>query len=544
MRSAPAGTTWRHWAALVMLGLPVVMMATDFTALFLALPAVSADLAPSSTQSLWLVHIGELVAAGTLVTMGWLTGRLGPRVLVLMALGLYGAASALAAYAPTVEVLLVARALIGVATAATTPAVFAMVRSMFTSAEHRGIAFAVVMGAFPVGGALGPPFTGALLEYFSWGSVFLVNVPVAVVALVGGLWLFPGGHERTTDRIDITSVVMSMAAVMLVVYGLQEIADRGVTATHAAAVGGGLVLGALFVRRQRRLTDPLLDLGLFAVRLLRRLAIAFLLIQVAFLTIDLVLVQHLQIVLGIPTGTLGLMLAAPGVAAIVATAVTPLLTRRFTPSAVMVAGIGTGLVGLGFILVALTVVPSPAAFTAALSIVAFGSSPPMVLGAQLMVTSVPMRKSGPAAALQDVSASLGAATGIGALGSLALGIFGRSLRSGAPEGLSPAHLDAATEGPGVAVAVADGIGGALGGDLHAVTEDAWAHGTTGSVVAALVVAAVLLVLVARGLRGVRLPAEDEPDGLPVAPPSERGDAPPPAAPAVRSPVATDDTGGD
>src|SRR5690625_2300712 len=155
-----ADPTWRQWTALVLLGLPVFMMATDFTALFLAVPEITADLGPSTTQLLWIVHIGELVAAGTLITMGWLTNRLGPRTLLLLALGVYTLASALAAYAPDAETLLAARILIGLGTAAASPAALALLRVLFSRPRHYGIAFAVVMGAFPVGAALGPPMTG------------------------------------------------------------------------------------------------------------------------------------------------------------------------------------------------------------------------------------------------------------------------------------------------------------------------------------------------------------------------------------------------
>ncbi len=501
--------TWRHWGALAMLGLPLFMMATDFTAVFLAVPAIGADLIPSSTQMLWLVHIGELVAAGTLITMGWLTGRIGPRALLLVSLALYGVASALAAFAPSAEVLLAARVLIGLATAALSPAAFALLRSLFSSARHYGIGFAVVMGAFPAGTALGPPLTGALLEHFWWGSVFLVNVPVAAAALLGGMWLFPGVRERTTDRIDVTSVVSSMAAIMLVVFALQEIADQGFTATYALAVGTGVGFGAWFIRRQRRVTNPLLDLNLFTIRLLRLMTAFFVLSQVAFMTADFVLIQHLQVVLGVSTGTLGLVLAAPGIAAIVSTSLTPVLSSRFTPRAVMSVGIGAAIIGMVILAAGLLLVPSTAIFAVGMTIVSLGMSPPMVIGAQLMITSVSQRQAGPVASLQDVSASLGAVAGIGALGSLAMAVFGRGLRSDAPDSVSAADLDAAAESLGGAVAVAEAIGRSTGDELLSVIDDAWTQGTLGAFAVALAVGVVLMVIVMRGLRGVELPSDEE-----------------------------------
>jgi len=501
--------SWRHWGALVMLGLPLFMMATDFTAIFLAVPAIGADLNPSTTQMLWMVHIGELVAAGALITMGWLTGRLGPRTLLLVSLALYGLSSALAAYAPSAEVLLTARVLIGVATAALGPAAFALLRSLFTNPRHYGIGFAVVMGAFPAGTALGPPLTGALLEYFWWGSAFLINVPVAALALLGGLWLFPGVRERTTDRIDLPSVVLSMAAIMLLVFGLQEIADQGFTAPYVLAVAGGIGFGAWFIRRQRLLPNPLLDLSLFTIHLLRLMTVFFALSQAAFMTADFILIQYLQVVLEVSTGTVGVLMILPGIAAIVATALTQVLTTRFTPRAVVGAGTGAAIIGTVIIVVGLVLLPSPVVFAAGMTIVSFGMSPPMVLGAQLMLTSVPQQKAGPVAAVQDISASVGAVAGIGALGSLATAVFGRGLRSGAPDGASTAEVGTASESPGGAVAVAEAIGGSTGDELLLVINEAWTRGTLGVFAVALAIGVVLLVLVLRGLRGVELPSDEE-----------------------------------
>lgn len=511
--------TWRHWTALLLLGLPMFMMATDFTAIFLAVPPLAADLEPSATQLLWFVHIGELVAAGTLITMGWLTGRIGPRTLLLGALVLYGVGSGLAAFAPNAETFLAARVLIGAATAAASPAAFAMLRWLFTSARHYSVGFAVVMGAFPVGAALGPPLTGLLLEHFWWGSVFLINVPVVAAAVLGGLWLFPYAKERTTDRIDITSVVVSIAAVMLTVFGLQEIADRGLSLTYMLSVGGGVVLGWWFIRRQRRIDNPLLDLSLFAYRVLRITMVFFLLSPLAFMATDFILIQHLQIVIGVPTGTLGLVLAIPGVASIAATALTPALTARFAPATVMTVGTGIGVLGLLVILIALTLNPATWVFAMGMTIAALGAGPPMVLGAQLMLTSVSKMQTGPAAAIQDISASLGSAIGIMVLGSLSTAVFSRGMKSGAPGAISQADLDAATESPGAAAAIASEVGGSTGEQLLSVVHDAWSWATVATYATAVLIGVLLMVIIGRKLRGIRLPTGDEDDAQQTGPSS-------------------------
>ncbi|MEU6698684.1 MFS transporter [Pseudonocardia sp. NPDC046786] len=504
----PARPTWREWTGLILLALPLFMMATDFTAIFLAMPAVAADVAPTTTQMLWIVHIGELVAAGMVITMGWLTGRIGPRTLLLVAMALYGAGSALAAFAPDAETLLLARILIGVATAAASPAGIAMLRSMFTSAKHFGVAFAVVMGAFSVGGALGPPLAGVLLEHFWWGSVFLVNVPVAAAVLVTGLWLYPRASERTTDRIDMTSVVVSMTAVILLVLGLQEIADHGFSVPYALATLLGIGLGAWFLRRQRRIDNPLLDVDLFSIRVVRVLALVYVLAQLAFLTVDFVLIQYLQIVSGVSTAQLGLLLAVAATAAILGTALTPALTRRFTPATVMAAGVGLAVVGTALVLTAIAVAPMTAFIAVGMTTVSFGISPPMVLGAQLMVTSVPQKQAGPVASVQDIAASLGATGGIVFLGSIAMAVFGRLVNAGSPDSVSDADRSAATQSPGGAVAVAEQIGGQAGQELLRTAQDALSQGTLAAHIAALVIGVITTVLVVRGLRGVELPTDE------------------------------------
>lgn len=507
--SAPPSPTWREWTALLVLALPLFMMATDFTAVFLGLPAIASDLVPSTPQLLWIVHIGELIAAGFVITMGWLTGRLGPRTLLLAAMALYAVASTLAAFAPDAETLLVARVLIGLATAAASPAGIALLRSLFSSSQHFAIGFAVVMGAFSVGGALGPPLAGLLLEHFWWGAVFLVNAPVAAAALLAGLRLFPRAAERTADRIDMTSVVISMTAVMLAVYGLQNIADRGFSAIDSLAVLGGIVLGWWFLRRQRRVENPLLDLDLFSLRVLRILAIVFVTSQAAFMAVDFVLVQYLQVVVGIPTATLGLLLAVPATGSIVATALTPALTRRLSPSTVMTAGMGVAMVGTLLVLAALAAAPVAPLLTVGMTVVSFGASPPMVVGAQLMVTSVSRKQAGPAAAIQDIAASLGAAMGVVVLGSLAMSVFQRTLRDAAPDGIAPSAVDAAGASPGGAVDVAESLGGTIGQDLLLAAQDALTRGTIVAYLCALMMGVVTMVLL-RGLRGVHLPSDEEP----------------------------------
>ncbi|MDS2172388.1 MFS transporter [Nesterenkonia sp. CL21] len=532
-----ARPTWREWTGLLLLALPLFMIGSDLTVMFLAMPAVTADLAPSTTQTLWIMHIGQFVSAGLVITMGWLTGRVGHKRLLLVVMALYGSASMLAAFAPNPETLLVARVLMGAAAAAATPAAISILRSMFTSAKHFGIAFAVVMGAVSVGGALGPPMGGLLLGYFWWGAVFLINVPVAALVLIAGLWIFPRTRETTRDRIDLISVALSMAAVLLVVFGLQEIADRGLSVPYVLAAVAGVGFGAWFIRRQRRIDNPLLDLSLFAIRALRICAIAFVISSAAFVAVDFVLVQYLQIVIGVPTTQLGLMLAIPGVAAIIGTALTPPLARRIAPSKLMAAGVCISLVGALLIITALLVTPHlTALLIAGTTIVAAGVIPLGLLGAQLIVTSPPKERAGSAVAIQDISGNMGAALGMAFIGSLAMAVYGRVLNVTAPAGVSDADLDAAAQSPGGAVAVAENLGGRAGQDLLTAAQEALSWGTVAAYIAAVVLGIATIVLILRGLKGIQLPSDAADEPAPEASASEVALGAPATTPESQPPI--------
>lgn len=184
---APPKATAAQWAGLAIMVIPLFMLASDFTVLFLAMPSITADLAPAGSQSLWILHISEYLTAATLITFGLLTRRVGARRLLLITVAIYGLASVVAAYSVNADMLIAARGVLGIAAAGFTPAGLVLIRNTFRDDRQYGLAFAIFMAAFTGGAAAGPPLGGLLLEYFWWGAVFLINVPVAAILLVGGL---------------------------------------------------------------------------------------------------------------------------------------------------------------------------------------------------------------------------------------------------------------------------------------------------------------------------------------------------------------------
>src|SRR5687768_5332864 len=257
--------TRREWIGLSVIALPCVLYSMDLTVLNLAVPHLSADLKPTSAQLLWILDIYGFLVAGSLITMGTLGDRIGRRRLLMIGAAAFGVASVIAAFANSAEMLIAARALLGVAGATLAPSTLSLIRNMFLDPNQRTFAIGVWVTSYSVGGAIGPLLGGILLEYFWWGSVFLLGVPVMLLLLVLGPVLLPEYRDPKAGRLDLLSAALSLAAVLSVIYGLKRIAEDGPGWLPVLSIVTGLGLGLLFLRRQRRLADPLIDLRLFRV---------------------------------------------------------------------------------------------------------------------------------------------------------------------------------------------------------------------------------------------------------------------------------------
>ena len=295
----PTRATGREWAGLAVLALPTLLVSMDFTLLHLAVPRLSAELRPSSSQLLWITDIYGFLLAGFLIPMGALGDRIGLRRILTAGAAAFGVASALAAFAPTSGSLIVMRGVLGIAGATLVPPTLSLIRRMFHDDDQRRVAISVWMITFMIGSATGPLVGGVLLSYFWWGSVFLVGVPAMLVFLLLGRAILPEFADAERARPDLASVVFALASILTFIFGVKRLAQQGVDAITMLSLAAGLLCGALFVRRQQVLAVPVVDLALFRSRAFSLAFVIQLLTVFTFMGTFFFVAQYLQLVVGL-----------------------------------------------------------------------------------------------------------------------------------------------------------------------------------------------------------------------------------------------------
>ncbi|HEY3482668.1 MAG TPA: MFS transporter, partial [Streptomyces sp.] len=258
----------RRWAVLAICCVAAALLGIDNSVLNYAIPSLSRQLGPSSTQLLWIVDIYGFVLGGMLVVAGNLGDRIGRKKLLLMGVTGFGVASALTAYADSPGMLIAARALLGLAGATIMPSTLSLVRSAFSDPKERTTAIGISSGVAAASFALGPVVGGLLLDHFWWGSVFLINVPVTAVGIVAAAILVPESRNREAGGIDFVGVLLSIAGLVLLVYGIVEGGDSA-SWLHLGVIGpivGGLAVLAVFAWYEARIQHPSLDVRLFRDR--------------------------------------------------------------------------------------------------------------------------------------------------------------------------------------------------------------------------------------------------------------------------------------
>ncbi len=467
----------REWTALAVLALPLLLVSMDVSILYFAVPEIARDLHATSTQQLWIFDVYGFVLAGLLVTMGAVADRVGARRLLLIGAVAFSATSLMAAYAQSAGELIAARALLGIGGATLMPSTMSMIRTLFHDDRQRGQAIGIWTGVMTAGIGLGPVLSGVLLAHFWWGSVFLVNLPAMALLLVVGPLLLPQGERRRGAPFDVVSSLLSLAAILPTIYGVKEWAAHGTELRWVACIAVGLVLGAVFLRRQLRHPHAMIDADLLRNRVFTTAVGANAVATFAIVGNAVFMTAYLQLVLDysplraalwslVPTAGVGL--SAPFASG---------LAHRFGATRVAAGGMVVGAAGFGILTA--TGAGSLLLVLVGAGVLACGLVCTMTVGSELVLAAVRPEQAGSGSAVSEAGTELGGALGIALLGSIGTAAY-RSYAAG--------HLPAdALHGP-----AAGSLAGAFGqgAQVLAVARDAYVHGLH---LAAIAGAAVLLV---------------------------------------------------
>lgn len=505
----------KEWIALGVLMLPLLLVSMDVSVLYFAIPYISQDLEPSATQQLWILDMYGFVLAGLLITMGAFGDRIGRRKLVLVGAVVFGAASVAAAYAHSAELLIAVRALLGLGGAALLPSTLALIRNLFRDEKQRGKAVTLWTAVMTTGISLGPVVSGLLLERFWWGAVFLINLPAMVLLLALVPFLVPEFTSAKSDRFDLLSAVLSLAAVLLVIYGIKEWARHGYEPLPALAISVGLVLGIVFIRRQRGLAHPMVDLRLLSRRTFGGPVFANLLAMFATVGMAVFLTQYLQSVLGLSPFKAALWSLVPAAGVAVMAPAGAALAQRVDRAYVM--GGGFLLSACGFLWLTQVRTDSALWFTlSGASLYAGGLVAAMTLANELALGAAPPERAGSAAAVLESGQELGGALGMAILGSIGAAVYSRDMAHHLPNDLPQA--EAIRETLGGATAAAAHLPAGTSETVLTAARDAFTHGMSFAAVGASVVmagAGVFSCVLLRGAGRTRPPTKQPADPEPA-----------------------------
>lgn len=412
----------RAWLGLLAVLGPVLLVSMDGSILFLAMPTITDALTPTADQALWILDVYGFAVGSLLIAFGNLGDRFGRLKLLLIGAVVFGIGSTAAAFSPTPELLIAARALMGLGGATLLPSGLAVLSELFANPRQRAQAIGIFAAAFATGFAIGPVIGGLLLSRFDWGSVFLINLPVVALFLAAAPFVLREVKATRPGGIDVPSIVMSAGGLLLAVYAVKDLAAYG-PSLHVALAGlAGIGVLAWFVRRQRNLEYPLVDVRLFREKVFTVAVITGVLSLFAWSAGAYLTGIWLQSVLGLSVLTAAL-LALPGAAVLTTICIlTPALSEKIGKRAALVTCHFTMAAGLALLL-ATTVTGGIGWYIASTAVAGIGYGISFALVADTAVAAVPANRAGSAGAIAETSNEIGNALGIALLGSTAALIF-------------------------------------------------------------------------------------------------------------------------
>lgn len=491
-----AASPANRWTVLAIVCAALLVVVIDITVLHVAAPHMTEDLEPSAVGLLWIIDVYPLVVAPLLVASGTLGDRLGRKRIMLAGLVVFGAASALAAFAWSAGVLIAARAVMGVGGALIMPTTMAIIRDVFPDRRERQTAVGIWSAVFAGGAVVGPLLGGFLVEHWWWGSVFLINVPVVLVVAPVALWLMPESRASDPPPWDTSAVALAALGILGLAFGIKEGARHGLgDPVTVAVLIAGLAALTTFVRRQLASARPLLDVRLFADRAFAVAVGCVLLSMFALVGLELFFAQYLQLVLGLEPLAAAVRLMPLMVASLVGSLLAAPLLRRVGTRAAIVGGLGLTTLGL---VPLLTLGVADEYWRLWPSFVAMGLLLDLALVAanDVIISAVPADRAGGAAAIEETAYELGGGLGVAVLGSILAAVYSAALP--AIDGVGGDDAHAAEESIGRAHEVAEGLPGALGDALTAAARHAFVDGLHAVLLVgiALMAAAALLAAVA------------------------------------------------